>query len=136
MLLEQGADPKTVDVDGNTPLTLYLRGHAIKSVSLYQTSLGTFDPIFKLLADHGANMNTVYTETTFEPEHKPLKVYKCTLLINFIRHLAHTEIDEDTSLLRSGLLGLMNFGAKLNIADNNQRDAMTYAVTANNLPLV
>jgi len=80
-------------------------------------------------------MNTVYTEKSFEPEHKPLKVYKCTLLLNFIRHLAHTDIDEDSSQLRSGLLGLMHFGATLDIVDNNYRDAMTYAISANNLAL-
>jgi ankyrin repeat protein len=137
MLLDQGADPRVVDIHGDTPLTLYLKGSkACKAVRLYNTVLGIYDPIFELLAKHGADMNTVYTEHSFKPDHKPLKVYKCTLLLNFIRHLAHTVIDEDNSFLRSGLLGLMHFGATLDIADNNYRDAMTYAISANNQPLV
>jgi len=45
-------------------------------------------------------------------------------------------MESDTSILRSGLLGLMQFGAKLNIVDSDQKDAMLYAVSSNNMDLV
>jgi len=46
MLLVQGADPKTQDIYGHTPLTLYLKGDAIKTTALYDAVTGTFGAIF------------------------------------------------------------------------------------------
>lgn len=84
MLVEQGADPKTQDKDGNTPLTLYLKGKLCKSRILFNAEKGTYDEIFELLASHGADMNSLYTETAFKSENTQSE-YKCCLLINLIR---------------------------------------------------
>ena len=133
LLLEQGAKPSLTDAEGGSALTMYLEGVKCKTIRLFNAERGVYDEIFELLAKHGADMNVVYREKTLKSDFGG--EYRCTLLLNLIRQLAHTECAADTSILRSGLLGLMHFGAKLNITDSDQRDAMSYAVMSNNTDL-
>jgi len=97
MLLEQGADPKTQDMHGNSAINLYLEGEKIKHKVLFNSLLGKYDEIFELLANHGADMNTVYTEKKFNPEYSK-DPYKCVLIINLIRQLAASGFEEQSIL--------------------------------------
>jgi hypothetical protein len=82
LLLGDSASPTHLDSEGSSPLVLYLEGTNCKKC-LYNTLLGTYDPIFGLLTSKGADTNVVYRERTLVPEYG--REYKCTLLINFIR---------------------------------------------------
>ena len=63
--------------------------------------------------------------------------YKCTILINVIRHLAHiTNQEQFNQKVLPNVLGLLKVGASLNIADSDGRDCMMYAVMSNNNLLV
>lgn len=96
---------------GNSAITLYLEGEKIKTKVLFNSLVGKYDEIFEMLANHGADMNTVYVEKKFKPEYSK-DSYKCVLIINLIRQLAASGFEEQ-SVLRQNLLGLMHFGAKL-----------------------
>ena len=85
-----------------------------------------------MLANNGADLNIVYNEKTIEPEFS--KTYNCPILINIVRQQAHLFSSE--SNLRPGLLGMVHFGARLDIPDSDGRDAMSYAVMSNNSNLV
>ena len=105
--------------------------------TLYNALLGTYDPIFELLTSKSAETNVVYTEKSLKSEYGGDYKFtlKCTLLLNFIRQLDHTDASDNTSMLRSGLLALMHIGAKLNVLDSDDLDAMNYAVLSNNTAL-
>lgn len=63
--------------------------------------------------------------------------YKCTILINVIRNLAHMTDQQEFNLkVLPNVLGLLKVGASLNIADSDGRDCMMYAVMSNNNLLV
>ena len=63
--------------------------------------------------------------------------YKCTILINVIRNLAHiTNQEQFNQKVLPNVLGLLKVGASLNIADSDGRDCIMYAVMSNNNLLV
>ena len=63
--------------------------------------------------------------------------YKCIILINVIRNLAHiTNQEQFNQKVLPNVLGLLKVGASLNIADSDGRDCMMYAVMSNNNLLV
>lgn len=139
LLIDEGADPKTLDKDGKSAIILYLEGRRCENKRLYDAQLGKYDQIFELLAQAGADMNQVYVEKTHKSEFDQSE-YKCTVLMNIVRHFSKAKVgtaeeEEKNPVLRSALLGLMNFGASLDIADSDGRDAMMYAIKNNNMNL-
>lgn len=83
--------------------------------------------MFLLLARNGADMNVRYPEVAFPDD----KNYKCSILINIVRHAAI-----DMEFMRPNLQCLFEFGAKLSVIDSHGRDALMYAIMHNDLELV
>ena len=83
--------------------------------------------MFLLLARNGADMNVRYPEISFPDD----KNYKCSILINIVRHASI-----DMEFMRPNLQCLFEFGAKLSVVDTHGRDALMYAITHNDLELV
>ena len=94
-------------------------------------------------------MNHVYPESNYKPaynDNNQMQIdskdqddnspYLCSFLINLVRQLANKKGEHDIKILRNGILALIQFGARLDITDNDGRDAMTYAVMSNNVQLV
>lgn len=83
--------------------------------------------MFLLLARNGADMNVRYPEISFPDD----KNYKCSILINIVRHASI-----DMEFMRPNLQCLFEFGAKLSVVDTHGRDALMYAIMHNDLELV
>ena len=83
--------------------------------------------MFLLLAKNGADMNVRYPEVSFPEEVN----YKCSILINIIRHSA-----VDMEFMRPNLQCLFEFGAKLDVIDSSGRDVLMYAIIHNDMDLV
>jgi len=81
--------------------------------------------MFLLLAKNKADMNVRYPEDSFHELN-----YKCSLVINIVRHLAI-----DMEFLRPNLQCLFEFGARLDVVDSHGRDALMYAIMHNDLEL-
>ena len=90
----------------------------------------------------GADVNIVYPEDSHRL--KPLKKnkeqdveddeeknYKCTLIINYMRH-NHLKIEEMLNTLNY----LLRFGAKLDVLDSKGLSIMIYAMKHNSMELV
>lgn len=91
--------------------------------------------IFHTLVKAGANLNQVYREDTIKSENSS-EPYQCTLLTNIIRKLAYKAITNDSAPLRSNVLAMMHFGAKVDILDSDGRDPLIYSIKSNNINLV
>ena len=72
-------------------------------------------------------MNKKYPEVSFTDE----KDYKCTILINIIRHSA-----VDMEYMRPNLQCLFEYGANQSVVDSHGRDALMYAIMHNDKELV
>lgn len=96
-------------------------------------------------------MNHIYPETEFKPAYKDgsndqMQIdskdvesqdpYICTILINLVRQMASAKEEDDQKKLHQGIMGLLQYGARLNAVDSDGRDAMAYAVMNNNVALV
>lgn len=151
LLLEHGGDPAAKDMYGHSPLTLYLKGKAAANLAIYFPGTATYDPIFEALAKKGADMNALYPEEEFKPAYQgelldqvakdvqgsyDREHYLSTVLINLVRQLSRAKGENDVNRLRHGIMGLLEFGARLDVADSDGRDAMAHAVMSNNLALV
>lgn len=86
-------------------------------------------------------MNFVYPEECFKPAFKdeeleelddydPKGKYYATPLINLIRQEPNNEI------LRNNLIGLIEYGAKLDVVDSDGRDPIMHAIINNNTMVV
>ena len=134
-----GYDPNEVDNEGHTPLSLYLKGSTNSSHQYYNATF-KHENIFLLLAKSGANMNIVYPENLYKPALKEEELmedhlgsydtkgqYYCTPLINLIR------LNPQNETMRNNLIGLIEFGAKLNFTDSDGSDAIMHAIMKNNI---
>ena len=87
----------------------------------------------------GADVNFVYPEKLFKPALKdedldddylgsydPKGEYLCTPLINLIRQNPQNET------MRNNLIGLLEFGAKVDITDSDGRDPIMHAIMKDN----
>ena len=153
LLLESGANASEIDKKGDTPLTIYL-GHSStpSDFQIYNPGLGTWDIIFKELADKGADMNHVFPasgmffEPSFagslkshliDPDSYDSKTYRCTVLIKMIKISGCCSSSEKTlETLKNNMMGLFHYGARLNVLDTEKRDSLFYAVGNNNEELV
>jgi ankyrin repeat protein len=100
-----------------------------------------FENIFMLLVKSGSDVNFVYPEELYKPAFKdeelielddydPNGKHYSTPLINVIRNNATNEI------LRNNIIGLIEYGAKLNVLDSDGRDPIMHAVITNNTMVV
>ena len=93
---------------------------------------------------HKADVNIDYPESLRTPaftkeeveeedeNYNPSKdAYKTTLLINVVRHNQKYK-----DVMRENVLGLMSFGARLDIVDSDGRDPLIHAVIHNNENMV
>ena len=124
-----------VDKDGYTPLSYFLKGKS--SEQLFYNHVFHIDNIFLNLVKAGADVNFVFPEPDYKPDLKDEEVedlesydpkgkYFTTALINTIRREPNNET------LRNNIIGLIEFGAKLNVVDSDGRDAVMHAIIANN----
>lgn len=109
------------------------------------TKLQFYDPFFKaenifiLLAKAGADVNFVYPESHYKPALKEGEIdvkylhtydskgkYHCSPLINLLR------LNPADEVMRINLIGLIEFGAKLNVVDSDGRDPIMHAIIKNN----
>lgn len=140
MLLTQadGYNPNEVDNEGHTPMSLFLKGDKHCPHDFYHPVF-KHENIFLLLAKAGADVNIVYPEGHYKPALKeeeleedalgsydPTGQYYCTPLINLLRQNPQNET------MRNNLIGLIEFGAKLNITDSDGRDPVMHAIMKNN----
>lgn len=140
MLLTQaeGYNPNEVDNEGHTPLTLYLQGDKNSAHQFYHPVF-KHENIFFLLVKSGANVNVVYPENHYKPglrdeeleeEHlasyDPKGQYFCTPIINLMR------LNSQNEIMRNNLIGLVEFGARLDITDSDGRDAIMHAIMKDN----
>ncbi len=140
MLLTQteGYDPNEVDNEGHTPLSLYLKGTTNSSHQFYNSAFKQ-ENIFYLLASSGADVNVVYPEDHYKPALKEEELleehlgsydvkgqYYCTPLINLMR------LNPQNEVMRNNLIGLIEFGAKLDVTDSDGRDPLMHAIMKNN----
>jgi hypothetical protein len=114
MLLSEGEgkayNPNEIDIEGHSPLSLYLRGTNASGLFFSQTLY--MDNIFATLVGHGANVNIVYPEIIYKPafteedvedeSYDPKAIYKCTPLINVIRQNAKFK-----DVMRENVMGLI-----------------------------
>ena len=141
MLLTQadGYNPNEIDNEGHTPLSLYMKGPGNTSSQFYNPAL-KIENIFYLLVNAGADVNVVYPESHYKPALKeedldeanfdtydPKGDYFCTPLINLIR------LNPQNETMRNNLIGLIEFGAKLNVTDSDGRDPIMHAIMKNNV---
>jgi hypothetical protein len=83
--------------------------------------------LFELLAKSKADVNFSYPEDSLNaPEG-----YRCSIMINIIRHCA-----VDMAQMRLNLQCLMEYGACLTIVDSNNCDVIMHSILQNNEPLV
>ena len=122
-------------MDGYTPLSYFLKGKS--SESQFYNHVFHQDNIFLSLVKAGADVNFVFPEPDFKPDFKdeeledldsydPKGKYQTTALINTIRRQPANEI------LRNNIIGLIEFGAKLDVVDSDGRDAVMHAIINNN----
>ena len=84
-------------------------------------------------------MNHIYPETHYKPglredeldleqndDYDPKGPYYCTPLINLLR------LNPQNETMRNNLIGLIEFGAKLNITDSDGRDPVMHAIIKDN----
>ena len=134
-------NPNEVDNEGHTPITLCMQGSFPES-QFYNPVLPG-ENIFLLLAKAGANLNHSYPEKDFKPGFKdedldeqwmdtydPKGNYMCTPMINLVRKNPKNEV------LRNNLIGLIEYGAKLNFTDSDGRDPIMHAIIHNNTMVV
>ena len=93
-------------------------------------------------------MVTLYPESDFEPAYKNQRElllnpgiyegenYKTTVLLNLVRQMVGKSDEAAQKRLRNAVLGLMNYGASLDVLDSDGRDVMSYAILHNNLSFV
>jgi len=96
--------------------------------------------MFSLLAKSGSDVNFIYPEEIFkpalkeeevhDPNYDPKGKYYCTPLINLIRQNPKNEI------IRQNLIGLIEFGARLDVLDSDGRDPIMHAIINNNTMVV
>ena len=91
-----------------------------------------------MLVKAGADVNVVYPEGSYKPALKDedleeehlasydSKKYYCTPLINLMR------LNPTNEIMRNNLIGLIEFGAKLNITDSDGRDPIMHAIMNDN----
>lgn len=133
ILIQEGVGINEVNNDGHTPLSLWMKGKDGASRTLRSLQSGQALELFEqksmflLLARNGADMNVRYPEESFPDD----KNYKCSIIINIIRHAAI-----DMEYMRPNLQCLFEFGAKLNVVDSHGRDALMYAIMHNDFELV
>ena len=133
ILVQEGVGINDVNNDGHSPLSLLMKGKDGASRTLRSLQSGQALDLFNsksmylLLAKNGADMNVRYPEESFPEE----KNYKCSILINIIRHSA-----VDMEYMRPNLQCLFEFGARLDVTDSHGRDALMYAIMHNDLELV
>lgn len=138
LLINEGANATAIDVDGQSPITLYLKGSKGAQYRLYSPLTGiSEDRILTLLIDKGADINQLYFEDSFEPAFDLKrsgygKQYKTTILINMVRQLLKKGEVDQTNLLINNLQGLLRKGALFKQLDSDGRDALAYAIMANN----
>lgn len=95
--------------------------------------------IFLLLAKAGADVNFVYPESHYKPAlkeeelqdkylgtYEPKGKYYCSPLINLLR------LNPSDEVMRRNLIGLIEFGAKLNVVDSDGRDPIMHAIIKDN----
>ena len=70
LLQEGGASATAIDMHGQSPLTVYLKGKSATSVMLHVPTTGVFDPIFAALMTAGADVNLLYPESDYGPAYK------------------------------------------------------------------
>jgi hypothetical protein len=120
---------------------LCLRGGKIKT-PFYNPQF-IQENIFYLLVKNGADVNFVYPEETYKPcfkeeevdeqhmhNYDPKGPYHCSLLVHLVRQNGENE------QLRNSLIGLIEFGAKLDVVDSDGRDPIMYAIINNNTMVV
>ena len=96
--------------------------------------------LFSVLAKSGADVNCVYPEESFKPalreeevinwSYDPRGAYRCTPLINLLRQNPKNEV------MRQNLIGLIEFGARLDVVDSDGRDPIMHAIITNNAMVV
>jgi ankyrin repeat protein len=60
-------------------------------------------------------------------EYDPKGQYYCTPLINLLR------LNPQNETMRNNMIGLLEFGAKLDIVDSDGRDPIMHAIVKNNV---
>ena len=113
------------------------------SVHPYYNPIFKHENIFLLLVKAGADVNVVYPEETYKPALKdeeldedhlgtydPKGKYFCTPLINLIR------INPPNETMRNNLIGLIEFGAKLDVVDSDGRDPVMHAIMKDNTMVI
>lgn len=141
MLLAQagGYNPNEIDNEGHTPLSLFMKGPGNTGSQFYHPAFKQ-ENIFYLLATAGADVNVVYPEAHYKPAIKeddldethlesydPKGDYHCTPLINLVR------LNPQNEVMRNNLIGLIEFGAKLNVTDSDGRDPIMHAIMKDNV---
>lgn len=102
----------SINNEGHSPLTILMKGEqGAKMILRPVNSLNFTMSLFDLLAKNGADMNHLYPEESLNAE----KDYKCTVMINMIRHCAHK-----FDILKANLHCLMEFKARLDLSDTNK----------------
>ena len=122
MLIYDNIQVNAVNVDGHSPLSLALMGKS--PPKLTEDTDFANKTIYQLLIRAGANVNIVYPEDSHRK--KPLKKdnkeaksaeeekeYKCSILINYIRH-NHLKMEDMVCTLSY----LMTNGATFDVVDS------------------
>ena len=94
-------------------------------------------------------MNILFPDNNFKPEYVGSKkvdllpeleyddkIYQTTPILKVVRSLCHELASSSQRVLQNNLMGLLNHGARFNVLDSENRDAMFYAIQANNEELV
>lgn len=122
ILISEGISVNSVNHEGQTPLSLIMRGENGASIVLRQLNpVAGVDhkTLFTLLANSGADMNICFPEDSFPDE----KNYKCSIIINIVRR---NSIPMDQ--LRANLLCLFEYGANLKTVDSRGRDVLMHSI--------
>ena len=128
MLLYDNIEVNQVNDEGHSPLSLALKGS--NPPSLHENFGFDTKPIFAMLVMGGADVNVVYPEKSHQKkkgkDEQQEEEYKCTILINYLRH-NHHKLD----VMLSSLGYLVSKGAWADVCDSKGLDAMVYAIKGN-----
>lgn len=82
ILLDEGIQVNAVNNEGHSPLSLLMKGSGGAMLNLVIGTINQqFQSLFHLLANKGADMNFRYPEEAWDE-----KDYKCSVMINIVRH--------------------------------------------------
>ena len=126
ILIDEGIDINAVNKKGFAPVNIYFKGMKGAYMDLRPLQTVLTPSFFDLFTKNGANLNLPYPEDHWEEPD-----YKCTILVNMVRHCG-LKIE----VMRRNLHALMEAGARLDTVDSSGIDLLMHSVMQNNETLV